>query len=196
MATYYLALAFDTSTATDPQTDGTHRDAQYGFGQDVGNGVTVLGSGSGSSGRQFEAVSIPARTNGQSNAFAVAVFTNVLGIAQDDSFVRIALRPAHDVTPQQNPPTSPLNPADTQKLLTGINLSAASQELTSVNTGNNYGLPGSSFYSTQWLFTGYTLTPSGPGGGSYRYELTAEIAITLNGTPYYFKVDPEMMIDF
>lgn len=195
MATYYLAVAFDTSTATDPKSDGTHQDAQYGFAQNTGSGVTILGTGSGSSGRQFESVSIPAATSNRPNAFAIAVFTNVIGITQPSSYIRLAFRPAHDVAPSPQPPTSPLNNADTQNLLAGITLSNASQELTSVNTGTSYGLP-ASFYSTQWLFSGYNLNSGGAVNKSYHYELTIEIAISLNGQPYYFKVDPEMMIDF
>jgi hypothetical protein len=195
MATYYLALAFDTNTATDPQSDGTHLDAQYGFGADTGSGVSAIGSGSGSSGRQFEAVHIPASGNGGQNSFAVAVFTNVIGINQQTSFLRLSLRPAHDVTPENANSTSPLATNATQTLLTGVYLQNATESVN-VNGAGNYGLP-TSFYSTMWVFSGYNLVSGGRPGTSLHFELTAELrTIDSNGTPCYFKVDPEMMIDF
>ena len=79
MATYYFAVAFEEDTTTDPQPDGVHYDAQYGFAVDSGNGVQVLGPGSGASGEHFETVHIPGGT-GTPNQFAVTVFSNLIGI--------------------------------------------------------------------------------------------------------------------
>jgi len=63
-------------------------------------------------------------------------------------------------------------------------------------SGTNYGLPGSGTYSTQWVFAGTNLA-SGQPGTSVHFELTIEISIVgSDGTWSYYKVDPEMIIDF
>jgi hypothetical protein len=195
MAIYYFAVAFEADTTVDPQTDGVHYDAQYGFGVDSGNGnVQALGPGSGPNGEHFETVHVPGGS-GTPNQFAVTLFSNLIGINTSQSYVRCSFRPAHDVVPSNNPPLSPLNNSGTQALLGGVLLNAASSVPVNV-PGSNYGLPGTGTYSTQWLFAGTNLA-SGQRGTSIHYEMTLEISVLgSNGTWTYYKVDPEMIIDF
>ncbi|CAN5765010.1 hypothetical protein BH18ACI5_BH18ACI5_22370 [soil metagenome] len=194
MATYNFAVAFEADTTTDPQTDGVHYDAQYGFGVDSGNGVQTLGPGSGQTGEHFETVHVPGGS-GTPNQFAVTLFSNLIGIDTTRSFLRCAFRPAHDVAPGNNLPLSPLNNSGTQSLLGGVLLNAATSAPVNV-PGTNYGLPGSGTYSTQCKFAGTNLA-SGPRGRSVHFELTIEISIVgSDGTWSYYKVDPEMIIDF
>ena len=196
MATYYFAVAFEEDTTTDPQPDGVHYEAQYGFGVDSGNGVVQpVGPGSGPTGEHFETVHVPGGS-GTPNQFAVTLFSNLIGIDTSRSFLRCSFRPAHDVLPANNLTLSPLNNSGTQALLGGILLNTATS--TPVNVpGANYGLPGNGSYSTQWLFAGTNLA-SGQRGTSVHFELTIEISIIgTNGTTWtYYKVDPEMIIDF
>ena len=194
MATYYFAVAFAPDTSTDPEYDGTHYEAQYGFGLDNGSGVQPLGS-SGSSGHTFEAVHVSAASNGKPNQLVVTVLTNLIGITQGQSYVRCSFRPAHDVSPSGTLPVSPLNQADTATLLSGLPLTAASSIPVNVNNGTNYGLPNNS-YSTQWLFNGFNLISNQPAGTSVHFEMTFEVTVLDGGSTTYYKVDPEMMIDF
>jgi hypothetical protein len=195
MATYYFAVAFEEDTTTDPQTDGVHYDAQYGFGMDAGNGVIQpVGPGSGQSGEHFETVHVPGGS-GTPNQFAVTVFSNLIGIDTSRSFVRCSFRPAHDIAPGSNLPLSPLNNSGTQSLLGGVLLNGAASSPVNV-PGSNYGLPGTGTYSTQWIFAGTNLA-SGPRGTSVHFEMTLEISIIgSDNTWSYYKVDPEMIIDY
>jgi hypothetical protein len=194
MATYYFAVAFQSN---DPiSEDGTHLEAQYGFGVDSGSGVTALGS-SGSQGRQFESVSIPASSGGPPNQLVVSLFSDILGIDQSRSFFRCTFRPAHDVPPSNGLPLAPLNQGDAQNLLGGIFLAARNTQNASITSGSNYGLPQSS-YETQWVFTGANFIGGQPAGTSLHFEISIEISIVGAGgsTWSYYKVDPEMQIDF
>jgi hypothetical protein len=195
MATYYFAAAFQTD---DPVSDdGTHLEAQYGFGVDSGNGVTALGS-SGSAGRTFEVVTIPAATGGQSNQFVISLCSDLIGVDQGRSFVRVSFRPAHDVAPAQNLALAPLTTANAQTLLTGLLLSApGTMEQTNISNGTKYGLPKDG-YSTQWLFSSMSFLSGQPPGTSLHFEITIEIAIVETGSTSwtYYKVDPEMQVDF
>ena len=107
-------------------------EAQYGFGVDSGNGVvTALGS-SGGSGRTFETVRIPAATGNQANQLVISVCSDLIGIDQTQSFVRVSFRPAHDVQPANNLPLAPVNPANGQTLLTGIALTTQGTSTRSI----------------------------------------------------------------
>ena len=194
MATYYFAVAFNTDSTLDPQTDGTHYDAQYGFGLDSGNGINPLGS-SGGTGRQFEVVNINASSGGRPNQLVVTLMSNIIGINTSSSFFRGAFRPAHDVVPASGLPTSPLNNSDSQSLLSGVLLSSNSATNVNITNAASYGLPEGSF-STQWVFPAYQLN-QGASGTNVHFELTVEITVVVgNGTPTVFKIDPEMIIDY
>lgn len=195
MATYYFSVAFDASAQVDPQSDGTHYDAQYGFATDASGSLHPLGS-SGTSGRQFETVTVPAAANGRPNQFVITLASNVTGIDTARSYIRCSFRPGHDVLPGANVPTSPLSVADAQSLLNGIYFSANTGTLTNITNGTDYGLPSAS-YSTQWLFSAFNLAGA-QAGTNRRFEITFEVAIVgTGGTAYtYFKIDPEMMVDY
>jgi hypothetical protein len=194
MATFFLALGIDPATAVDPQSDGLHRDGQYGFAIDAGSGPRVLGNGSGSSGRQFEAVQMNLRDGSNQHQLIVILFANVSGIVPQSSYLRLAFRPGHTTPPPTsgNADASPLAGNDTQSLMNGVLLTACTNTLSGGGNGATYGLPSSS-YSSAWQFPAYSLT--GPPNSSATFELTAEITV-LTDTTYNFKVDPEMMIDF
>jgi hypothetical protein len=53
-----------------------HRDGQYGFATDAGRGPTVIGSGSGASGRQVEAVRMNLRDGSSQHPLIVIRPTN------------------------------------------------------------------------------------------------------------------------
>jgi hypothetical protein len=195
MATYYFTAAFQ---ANDPVSDdGTHLEAQYGFAVDSGNGVTALGT-SGPDGRTFETVPIPASTGNNANQFVVSVCSDILQINQTLSFVRVAFRPAHDVQPANNLPLAPVNPSNAQTLLTGIALTTqgtSTTEQVNITNGTSYGLPKAT-YATQWFFAPVPFQGGGTPGTSVHFELTIEIAILVGTTWTFFKVDPEMQVDF
>jgi hypothetical protein len=195
MAIYYFAVAFEEDTTIDPQVDGVHYDAQYGFGVDSGNGQVQAVGSSGPDGEHFETVHVPAGS-GAPNQFAVTLFSNLIGISTSQSYLRCSFRPAHDIVPANNLPLSPLNNSGTQSLLGGMLLNTASSVPVNV-PGNNYGLPGTGTYSTQWIFAPTNLA-SGPRGTSIHFEMTIEVSVLgPNGTTWtYYKVDPEMIIDF
>jgi hypothetical protein len=194
MATYYFAVAFEpTDTVSD---DGTHLDAQYGFGVDSGNGVITALGNSGSQGRQFETVQIPASTNNQTNRLVIAIFSNLIGVNQSQSSVRCAFRPAHDVLPSTGLPLAPVNTGDANQLLTGILFNDSEvTESVNVNNGTSYGLP-NAFYSTQWTFAARNFMTGQRSGTSLHFELTIEMAVNNGSSSTYYKVDPEMQIDF
>jgi hypothetical protein len=196
MATYYFTAAFQTS---DPVSeDGLHLEAQYGFGVDSGNGVvTALGS-SGGAGRTFETVSIPAATGNQANQLVISVCSDLIGIDQTQSFVRVSFRPAHDVQPANNLPLAPVNPANAQTLLTGIALTTqgtSTTERVNISNGTAFGLPQAT-YATQWLFAAMPFQGGQPQNTSLHFEFTIEIAIFAGNSWTYYKVDPEMQVDF
>ena len=195
MATFFFAIGIDPSTAVDPNTDGMHLDGQYGFAVDNGNGQgpKVLGSGSGSSGRQFESVQLNLRDGSNRHQFYVLLFSNVTNIAAAVSYLRIAFRPGHNVPPAANVDASPLAGNDTESLTDGVLLTACSPSLSGGGNGLTYGLPSAAYQNT-WQFPAYTL--NGPPNSEASFELTAEVTVVSGGTTYYFKVDPEMMIDF
>ena len=194
MATYFLAIGIDSQS--DPQSDGKHLDAEYGFGVDNGdgNGVQPLGPGSGSSGRQFEAVQISPNGGANNSPLTIVVFDNFSSpLSTVSSFLRASFRPSHDTSPSQNVDTSPLAANDTNSLLNGVVLPAASSSIAAT-TASNYGLPGST-YTHATVLSGYTI--SGTPNSNSSFELTVEVkAVASDGSIYYFKVDPEMMIDF
>jgi hypothetical protein len=194
MATFFLALGVDTATSVDPQSDGLHRDGQYGFAIDSGSGPTVIGSGSGSSGRQFEAVQMNLRDGSNQHQLIVILFANVSSIVPQSSYLRLAFRPGHDTPPPTsgNLDDSPLAANDTQTLINGVLLTACTNTLSGGGNGATYGLPTGSYLSV-WQFPAYSM--SGPPNTSTTFELTAEITVAADKT-YNFKVDPEMMIDF
>jgi hypothetical protein len=204
MATYYLAVGFD---ADDTRSDGTHYDAEYGFAVDSGSGLQAVGN-SGSAGKTFETVTIPAVANGVATKLSLVLATNLMGIDQYSAYVRCAFRPAHDVAPSTNPPTSPLGQSDTQALLTGAYLKVQNPtpppdvsftETTAVGDTTDYGLP-TSYYATVWTSDAMTLNVPNNQHGTVRFELTIEVTVTATGsgatTTYNFKVDPEMLIDY
>lgn len=193
MATYYFAVAFESDDTV--SEDGTHLEAQYGFGVDAGNGVTSLGS-SGLQGRQFEVVRMSAATNNQPNQFVITICSNLIGVVQGQSFIRCSFRPAHDVPPASGLALAPLNNGDAQALLGGIFFNAREvSETVNISNGTSFGLPDNA-YSTQWTFGGRSFISGQPPGASLHFELSIEIAI-LDGTNWsYYKVDPEMQIDF
>jgi hypothetical protein len=195
MATYYFTTAFQTN---DPVSeDGTHLEAQYGFGVDSGSGVTVLGS-SGGQGRTFEIVRIPAATNNQANQLVVSACSDLIGIDQSQSFVRVSFRPAHDAQPSNNLPTAPVNSSNAQTLLNGIALTTqgtSTTERVNITDGTAYGLPQAS-YATQWLFAAMPFQGGQRPGASVHFEFTVEIAIFAGNSWTYYKVDPEMQVDF
>jgi hypothetical protein len=195
MATYYFTTAFQ---ANDPVSeDGTHLEAQYGFGVDSGSGVSALGS-SGGSGRTFEIVRIPAATNNQANQLVISVCSDLIGIDQTQSFVRVSFRPAHDVQPSNTLPLAPVNPSNAQTLLTGIALTTqgtSTTEQVNITNGTAYGLPQAS-YATQWLFAAMPFQGGQQRGTSVHFECTIEVAIFAGNSWTYYKVDPEMQVDF
>jgi hypothetical protein len=141
-------------------------------------------------------VTLPAATNGRPNQLAITLASNIIGIDTARSYWRCSFRPAHDVLPGGNVPTSPLSGDDSQSLLNGIYINANSQTLSNIANGTSYGLPAGS-YSTQWMFNPFSVAGA-QAGTSRRYEIVFEIAIVgTGGTAYsYFKIDPEMMIDY
>ena len=195
MATYYLALGVDSSTTNDPQSDGLHYDAQYGFAVDNGDGqgIKVLGSGSGSSGRQFEAVQMGQSGAGANqNPLNIIVFTTFSAVDNLNSYLRIAFRPAHDMLPSPNVDPSPLSAGATNALLDGVLFSNLQQGNVSL-VASSYGLPSGVNYGLAYTSAQQI---NGPQNTNAHFELTAEITVSSNGSTYNFKVDPEMMIDF
>jgi hypothetical protein len=196
MATYFFTTAFQT---TDPVSeDGTHLEAQYGFAVASGGGsVSAIGS-SGGSGRTFETVRIPAATNNQTNQLVISLCSDLIGINQSLSFARVSFRPAHDVQPANNLPLAPLTPNNAQTLLTGIALTTqgtSTTERVNITNGTAYGLPQNS-YATQWLFAAMPFLSGQQPGTSLHFEFTIEIAINVGTNWTYYKVDPEMQVDF
>lgn len=191
MTTYYFAAGFDIG---DPSEDQTHQDAEYGFSSTTGNGVVTPIGSSGTGGRQFEAVHIPAAQGGQPSQFAVVLFSSILQIDQAQSFFRVAFRPAHDVPPSSGLAVSPLNTSDTQTLLRGVTIGSRQAQNANVD-GTNYGLPPGQ-YDTQFVFPGYQIVSGQPPNTSVHFELSIEIAILVGSTWSYYKVDPEMVIDY
>lgn len=191
MTTYYFAVGFD---AADPTEDQVHQDAMYGFASSTNGGaVTPIGS-TGSGGRQFESVNMAAGTGGQPNQFAIALFSSILQIDQAQSFFRCSFRPAHDVQPSSGLALAPVSNADANTLVRGVALGSKQVENANVD-GTTFGLPAGT-YDTQWLFSGYQISGGQPSGSTGRFELAIEIAIVAGGVWSYYKVDPEMVIDF
>lgn len=189
MATYILAVAFD---AGDPTDDQLHGDGEYGFAVDNGTGPAPVGN-SGSSGRTFQTITIPPVAGGNSpNNFGVSLFTNISGVDPNASFFRCMFRPAHDAAPSTNPQLSPLNGADTNALLTGVTFGSGGANSNVAAAA--YGLPAAT-YASNWMCNGYTLQ-QGRQNSSSRYEVSIEVCVFANGAWSYFKVDPEMVIDF
>lgn len=196
MAIYYLAIGIDPDSATNPVSDGKHYDGEYGFAVDNqdGNGIKPLGPGSGSSGRQFEAVLLRPPGGANRSPLNILLFDNCAGgLTPGSSFMRVAFRPGHDTDPAPNVDTSPLAPNDTQNLLNGVPLPAATSSVTA-SSAPTYGLPTAAYRNVTLLpacTLAGTASPQTP-----TFEVTVEVKAVWNGTSYYFKVDPEMMIDF
>jgi hypothetical protein len=189
MSTIILAVGFTRSGGDPTDPDALHVDMQYGFAQQDGISVSALGS-SGASGHQFETVAV----NAQGNNFAVALLTPDYQLNQAASYVRVSYRPAHDVAPSVNPPTSPLNPNDTTQLLRGLTASSLSD--TASPNGTNYGLPSGTSYSTLWQSSTFNFA-GGASGSQGHFEVTVELtAVYGDGTTLYFKVDPELIIQY
>lgn len=193
--TYYLAIGIDPDTANDPQSDGVHLDGEYGFAVDYGdgNGIQVLGPGSGGSGRQFETVRMNPSGGANGSPLRILIFDNFASaLTAGSSYLRMAFRPSHDTSPGNNVDTSPLAPNDTQTLLSGVAVNVGWPSLPSTSAPT-YGLP-TDGYQHGVILPGYTV--SGTPHSQASFELTVEVTAVVNGTPYYYKVDPEMMIDF
>ena len=191
MTTYYFSVGFDT---VDPTSDQLHFDADYGFASSSGNaGATSLGS-SGPQGRNFEVVNLAASSQGQPNQLVIALFTSILDIDQTQSFFRLSFRPAHDVSPSNNIALSPLSTGDTNTLIRGVTIGSLQAQNANVD-GTNYGLPAGN-NATQFLYSGYQLSGGSPNAASQHFEMTIEISICIGSTWTYYKVDPEMVIDF
>ncbi len=196
MAIYYLAIGIDPTSGNNPVSDGKHYDGEYGFAVDAqdGKGINPIGPGSGSSGRQFEAVLINPPGGANGSPLNILLFDNCdNGLTPGSSFMRVAFRPGHDTGPAPNVDTSPLAPNDTQNLLNGVSLPAATNSVTA-SSAPRYGLPTGTYKNVTLLpactLSGRASTPP-PS-----FEVTVEVKAVWNGTSYYFKVDPEMMIDF
>ena len=191
MTTYYLSVGFDSS---DTQSDLLHYDADYGFASSDGNaGATSLGN-SGPQGRNFETVHLSASGSGQPNQLVIALFTSIFNIDQTSSYFRVSFRPAHDVTPANNVALSPLSVGDTNNLIAGITLGSRQSQNANVD-GTNWGLPPGN-NDTQFLYSGYQLSGAPANSTSQRFEVTVEISIKIGTQWTYYKVDPEMVIDY
>jgi hypothetical protein len=91
-----------------------------------------------------------------------------------------------------------VNPNNAQTLLTGIALNTqgtTTTERVNITNGTAFGLPKDS-YATQWLFAGMPFQGGQPRGTSLHFEFTIEIAMQNGTTWTYYKVDPEMQVDF
>lgn len=191
--TYYLAIGIDPNTQTDPQSDGVHLDGEYGFAVDYGdgNGIQVLGPGSGGSGRQFEAVRFSPSGGANGSPLRIVLFDNFpSALTPGSSYIRAVFRPSHDTPPAPNVDTSPLAPNDTQSLLNGVALGARGSSVTATSAPT-YGLPSNS-YQHGVMLPAYTIS----GNNSASFEMTVEVTAAVSGSTYYYKIDPEMMIDF
>jgi len=189
---YLLSVACQETANMSP--DGTHKEAQYGFAKIGTDGhVQPVGS-SGGSGETFETVTIDARSGPSSLKVCLFVDNGLADINASASFVRVSLRPAHDVRPTNNLSTSPFPAGKTTDLLQGLLVSDAVSEAGPVTDGQSFGLPLAN-YAKRWNLGEPQFT--GPSGTRQHIEVTVEIVITTHsGMTYYFKVDPEMQIDF
>jgi uncharacterized protein YfaA (DUF2138 family) len=189
MSTYILAVGFTRSGADPTDLDSTHVDMEYGFAQQDGAAVSALGS-SGSSGHTFESVNL----NAQGNNFVLALLTPDDLLSQTVSYIRASFRPAHDQNPASNLATSPFNPADTAQLLRGFTVSSLTESTSP--TGTNYGLPAGTAYTTLWQSSPMNFA-GGASGSQAHFEITVELtAVYGDGSTVYFKVDPELIIQY
>ncbi len=191
MTTYYLSIGFD---AADTQSDGLHFDADYGFASSTANaGATSLGN-SGPQGKSFEVVHLAQSGQGQPNQLVIALFTSLWNIDQANSYFRVSFRPAHDIPPSNNVAVSPLSVGDTNTLMTGLTIGSRQSQNANVD-GTNWGLPAGNNV-TQFLYSGYQLQNAPANAVNQHFELTVEISIVISGQTTYYKVDPEMVIDY
>ncbi len=195
MTTYYLSIGFD---AADTQSDGLHFDADYGFASSTANaGATSLGN-SGPQGKSFEVVHLAQSSQGQPNQLVIALFTSLWNIDQANSFFRVSFRPAHDIAPSNSVAVSPLSVGDTNALLTGLTIGSRQNQNANVD-GTNWGLPPGNNV-TQFIYSGgpsgYQLQNASGNAVNQHFEITVEIRIVIAGQPTYYKVDPEMVIDY
>jgi hypothetical protein len=189
MSTIILAVGF-TRSGTDPvDPDAAHMDMDYGFAQQDGASVSALGS-SGASGRIFEKVNV----NAQGNNFRLAALTPDAQLNLAASFLRVSFRPSHDTMPTPSLVDSPFNPSDTASLVHGLFLS--SMQASANPTGTKYGLPAEHAYATLWQTGTWNFAP-GAHGSQGSFEITVELkAVYADGTVIYFKVDPELIIQY
>ena len=195
MTIYYLSVGFD---AADTQSDGLHFDAEYGFASNTANaGSTSLGS-SGPQGKSFELVHLAQGGQGGPNQLAIALFTSLQNIDPANSYFRVSFRPAHDIAPSNNVAVSPLSVADTNSMLTGFTIGSCQSQNTNVD-GTIWGLPAGNNLN-QFIFSGnpspYQLVSAPANAANQHFEVTVEIRIVIAGQPTYYKVDPEMVIDY
>lgn len=191
MTTYFLSVGFD---AGDTQSDGLHYDADYGFASSTDNaGATSLGN-SGPKGQTFETVHLSAAGSGQPNQLVIALFTSIWDIDQANSYFRVSFRPAHDVPPANNVALSPLSVGDTNKLIAGLTIGSRQSQNADVN-GASWGLPAGDNV-TQFLYSGYQFAGAPANVTNQKFEVTVEISIVIGGQTTYYKVDPEMVIDY
>ena len=191
MTTYFLSIGFD---AADTQSDGLHFDADYGFASSTANaGATSLGN-SGPQGRSFEVVHLAQSGQGQPNQLMIALFTSLWNIDQANSYFRVSFRPAHDIAPSSNVAVSPLSVGDTNSLITGLTIGSRQSQNANVD-GTNWGLPAGNNV-TQFIYSGYQLQNAPANAVNQHFELTVEISIVIGGQKTYYKVDPEMVIDY
>ena len=119
----------------------------------------------------------------------ISVCSDLIGIDQTQSFVRVSFRPAHDVQPANNLPLAPVNPANGQTLLTGIALTTqgtSTTERVNISNGAAFGLPQAT-YATQWLFAAMPFQGGQPQNTSLHFEFTIEIAIFAGNSWTYLQ---------
>ena len=195
MTTYYLSVGFDS---TDTRSDGLHYDADYGFASSDGNAAPTPIGTSGPQGKSFEVVHLAQSGQGQPNQLVIALFTSLWNIDQANSYFRVSFRPAHDIAPSGNVAVSPLNVADTNSLVTGLTIGSRQGQNANVD-GTNWGLPAGNNV-TQFIYSGgpsgYQLQNASGNAVNQHFELTVEISIVIGGQKTYYKVDPEMVIDY
>ena len=122
----------------------------------------------------------------------ILIFDNfAYALSPGSSYLRVVFRPSHDTPPAQNVDTSPLLPNNTQDLLNGVAVDASWPSVPGTSAPT-YGLPSDDYQHGTMLPVAYTIS----GNNSASFELTVEVTAVVSGSTYYYKVDPEMMIDF
>ena len=87
-----------------------------------------------------------------------------------------------------------MSAGDTNTLLTGLTIGSGQSQSANVD-GTSWGLPAGTNV-TQFLYSGYQLQNARANAANQHFEITVEIGILIAGQPTYYKVDPEMVIDY